>query len=84
MENNATPSMYMPRQFVSDQLGDALTIMREHPLATLTSVDGERVVPLADYFTGYRTSVRRADELIRAVEAAAEDTLRLVPGSAGE
>ena len=33
----------------------------------LTSVDGERVVPLADYFTGYRTSVRRADELIRAV-----------------
>ena len=41
MENNAPPSMYMPRQFVSDQLGDALTIMREHPLATLTSVDGD-------------------------------------------
>ncbi len=33
------PSMYMPRQFVSDKLGDALTIMRSHPFATLTSVD---------------------------------------------
>jgi xanthine dehydrogenase small subunit len=29
--------------------------------------DGERVVPLDRYFTGYRRSVRRADELIRAV-----------------
>lgn len=33
----------------------------------LSSVDGEREVPLADYFTGYRQSVRRPDELIRAV-----------------
>ena len=33
----------------------------------LTSLDGDRVVPLADYFTGYRQSVRRPGELIRAV-----------------
>ncbi|WP_309063255.1 FAD binding domain-containing protein [Streptomyces sp.] len=33
----------------------------------LADADGERVVPLADYFTGYRRSVRRPGELIRAV-----------------
>jgi xanthine dehydrogenase small subunit len=33
----------------------------------LASVDGERTVALADYFTGYRQSVRRPDELIRTV-----------------
>ncbi len=33
----------------------------------LTSVEGDREVPLADYFTGYRQSVRRVDEIIRAV-----------------
>ncbi|MGW0251369.1 xanthine dehydrogenase small subunit [Nocardia goodfellowii] len=33
----------------------------------LASADGERVVDLADYFTGYRQSVRLPDELIRAV-----------------
>ncbi|POX43414.1 xanthine dehydrogenase small subunit [Streptomyces sp. Ru73] len=33
----------------------------------LTDADGEREVPLAEYFTGYRQSVRRAGELIRAV-----------------
>jgi len=33
----------------------------------LADVDGEREVPLADYFTGYRQSVRRPGELIRAV-----------------
>ncbi|KRE56548.1 xanthine dehydrogenase small subunit [Phycicoccus sp. Soil748] len=33
----------------------------------LASSGGERVVPLADYFTGYRQSVREPGELIRAV-----------------
>jgi xanthine dehydrogenase small subunit len=34
----------------------------------LASVDGERSVDLAQYFTGYRESVRRGNELIRAVQ----------------
>jgi xanthine dehydrogenase small subunit len=33
----------------------------------LVSLDGERRVPLADYFTGYRQSVRRHGELIKEV-----------------
>jgi xanthine dehydrogenase small subunit len=33
----------------------------------LASVDGERELELADYFTGYRTSVRQDRELIRAI-----------------
>ncbi|MFJ8670054.1 xanthine dehydrogenase small subunit [Streptomyces sp. NPDC093600] len=33
----------------------------------LADADGEREVPLADYFTGYRRSVRRPGELIRSV-----------------
>ncbi|MET9958298.1 FAD binding domain-containing protein [Streptomyces sp. NPDC006326] len=33
----------------------------------LADTDGEREVPLSDYFTGYRQSVRRRGELIRAV-----------------
>lgn len=34
---------------------------------TLRSMAGERVVPIDAYFTGYKTSVRRPDELITAV-----------------
>jgi xanthine dehydrogenase small subunit len=33
----------------------------------LADADGEREVALADYFTGYRQSVRRRDELIKAI-----------------
>jgi xanthine dehydrogenase small subunit len=34
----------------------------------LRSVAGERRVPFAEFYTGYRESVRRPDELITAVE----------------
>jgi xanthine dehydrogenase small subunit len=33
----------------------------------LASAEGEREVALSDYFTGYRQTVRRPDELIRAI-----------------
>jgi xanthine dehydrogenase small subunit len=33
----------------------------------LASAEGEREVPLADYFTGYRETVRRPGELVRSV-----------------
>src|SRR5699024_1768686 len=33
----------------------------------LTSVRGQRIVELNDYFTGYRQTVREADELITAI-----------------
>jgi xanthine dehydrogenase small subunit len=36
-------------------------------VVVLASLDGDREVPLADYFTGYRTTVRQPGELIRAV-----------------
>lgn len=35
--------------------------------AVLASIDEEREVELADYFTGYRQTVRRRDELIRVI-----------------
>jgi xanthine dehydrogenase small subunit len=36
----------------------------------LASSDGEREVPLEAYFTGYRKSVRRADEIITSIRVA--------------
>jgi xanthine dehydrogenase small subunit len=49
-------------------IGDlAPALMALEAGVVLTSADGDREVPIADYFTGYRETVRRADELIRAV-----------------
>jgi xanthine dehydrogenase small subunit len=49
-------------------IGDAPPVLLALDAAVvLASSNGEREVPLTAYFTGYRTSVRRPDELIRAV-----------------
>jgi xanthine dehydrogenase small subunit len=49
-------------------IGDALPILLALEASlVLVSVEGERTVPLADYFTGYRESVRRPNELITEV-----------------
>ncbi|MFJ7126183.1 xanthine dehydrogenase small subunit [Streptomyces sp. NPDC098101] len=49
-------------------IGDSLPVLLALDASVvLADADGEREVPLADYFTGYRQSVRRPGELIRAV-----------------
>jgi xanthine dehydrogenase small subunit len=49
-------------------IGDAPpALLALEATVVLAAADGERVVPLSDYFTGYRRSVRRPSELIRAV-----------------
>lgn len=49
--------------------GDVLPVLSAaEAVVVLRSADGERRVPFNDYFTGYRTSVRRPDELIVAIE----------------
>ena len=48
----ATPSLYMPRQFASTELAHALTIMRQHPLATFTSTDDDGF-PFVSYLPIY-------------------------------
>ena len=48
--------------------GDSLPVLAAAEASVvLESVDGQRVVPFSGFFTGYRTSVRRPDELIVAV-----------------
>jgi xanthine dehydrogenase small subunit len=49
-------------------IGDAApALLALDATVVLASTGGEREIALADYFTGYRRSVRRPDELIRAV-----------------
>lgn len=49
-------------------IGDAApALLALNASPVLTSADGERTVPLSEYFTGYRQSVRDPAELIRAV-----------------
>jgi xanthine dehydrogenase small subunit len=49
-------------------IGDlAPALMALEAGVVLASADSDREVPIADYFTGYRETVRRADELIKAV-----------------
>ncbi len=38
-----------------------------HALVTLESTNGERTIPLEDFFTGPRATVRRDDEVLKAV-----------------
>lgn len=49
--------------------GDALPVLAAaDATVVLLSTDGERRVPFTGFYTGYRTSVRKPDELIAAVE----------------
>jgi CO/xanthine dehydrogenase FAD-binding subunit len=50
--------------------GDTLPVLAvAEAVVVLRSVDGERRVALGDFYTGYRQSVRRPDELVVALEA---------------
>lgn len=49
--------------------GDSLPVLAAaDAVVVLRSVDGERRVPLTGYYTGYRSTVKRFDELIVAIE----------------
>src|SRR5918992_1846014 len=49
--------------------GDTLPVLAAaEAVVVLRSASGERRVPFTSFFTGYRTTVRRADELIVALE----------------
>ena len=54
--------------------GDTLPVLAAADAQiVLRSASSERRVPFTEYYTGYRTSVRRPDELITAVEIPAID-----------
>jgi CO/xanthine dehydrogenase FAD-binding subunit len=49
--------------------GDSLPVLAAADAAlVLQSVAGERRIPFTQFYTGYRTSVRRPDELVTAIE----------------
>jgi CO/xanthine dehydrogenase FAD-binding subunit len=49
--------------------GDTLPVFAAaEATVVLVSTDGERRVPFTEFYTGYRATVRRADELIAALE----------------
>jgi xanthine dehydrogenase small subunit len=49
-------------------IGDLMpALLALEAVVVLASTSGDRQVPLADYYTGYRQGARRPDELIRAV-----------------
>ena len=49
--------------------GDSLPVLAAaDAMVVLTSASGERHVPFSSFYTGYRTTVRRSDELISAVD----------------
>ena len=47
-------------------------LMAADAIVVLQSIDGEREIPLAEYYTGYRASVRKADELITEIRVPLE------------
>ena len=54
--------------------GDSLPVLAAcDAVVVLQSASGERRVPFTQFYTGYRASVRRADELIAALEIAKVD-----------
>jgi xanthine dehydrogenase small subunit len=54
--------------------GDSLPVLAAvDAVLVVRSVDRERRVPITDFYTGYRSTVLRADELIMAVEVARVD-----------
>jgi CO/xanthine dehydrogenase FAD-binding subunit len=49
--------------------GDSLPVLAvADATIVLVSAEGERRVPVTSFYTGYRTSVRRPDEIIMAIE----------------
>ena len=63
--NQDDPSSY--HLYYGDELGRPGTILTFFHWIVLASTSGERTVPLSDYFTGYRRTVKRPDELIKTI-----------------